>query len=98
MLTMDLFVETWLYKEGFAAGFAEGVVEGKAEAKARGILNGKRQALWLVLNHRFPTIGGAPEIDRVGWSEALDKLLLAILEAETAGDAQAAIQAALRTN
>ncbi len=98
MLTTDLFVDTWLYKDGVAAGVAVGKAEGKAEGEAHGILDGKRQSLRLALKKRFPMIGTAPEIDRVDGSEALDNLLLAILEAETAGDAQAAIHAALRTN
>jgi hypothetical protein len=94
MLSTDLFTESWLYKDGLAAG----EVKGKAEGKAEGLIDGKRAALRLALKKRFPAMEPPPEIDQVERSEALDELLLAILDAQSVDDARAAVQTALRVN
>jgi hypothetical protein len=88
MFSADSFTESWLYKEGEAAGRAK--VEAKGEAK------GKREFLLLALNHKFPALESPPEISQIDSSEELDQLLVAILKAQNADEARAAIRAALR--
>jgi len=92
MLSTDLFRESWLYQDGKA----EGKAEGEAKGEAKGLLMGKRQALRLAWNQRFPGSGELPELDRIDQSDALDLLLVAVLEAQNADQARAAILAAVR--
>lgn len=82
MFSTDLFEESWLYKDGVAAG------EAKGEAK------GRRGALTLFLQKRFP--GEAfPELDRIERPETLDAILLTAIDAHSAAEIRAAIEAAL---
>ena len=82
MFSTDLFEESWLYKDGVAAGQAKG------EAK------GRRGALTLFLQKRFP--GEAfPELDRIERPETLDAILLTAIDAHSAAEIRAAIEAAL---
>jgi hypothetical protein len=90
MLSIDVFKDTWLYKDGVADGRAEGRVEGAIE-----IL---RTTLRQALNKKFPELGTLPEIDQIGSPDDLGKLLLDIIDAQNSDEAGAAVQAAVRVN
>jgi hypothetical protein len=90
MLSTELFVDSWLYKDGVAAGEVKG--------KAEGELSGKRAMVRLALQGKFPSFGTIPEIDRIDLPEALDHLMLAILNTQSVEEVRAAIQTALRVN
>jgi hypothetical protein len=85
MLSTELFTESWLYQDG------------KSQGKAEGLLAGKRAALHLAMNKRFPHLIEVSALDSIDRSEVLDTLLLAILEAQTDGEARAAVEDALGT-
>lgn len=82
----DMFEESWLYKEGVAAGLA------KSEAK--GVLIGKRGAIAVALQKRFPA-EAFPDLDRIENPADLDAIFLTAMDARSAAEIRAAIEAAL---
>ena len=95
MLSTDAFKVSWLYQEGLEEGRAEGKAVGKAEGEAQGIAKGKSDAIRLAIQQKFPSFGLIAELDQVERPEALDGLLLAVLEARSPAEARSALLAAL---
>jgi hypothetical protein len=90
MLDTELFVDTWLYKDGVKAGKVEGKAEGKVE--------GEREAVRTLLSARFPSLLPMPELDRIASTQALKQVLLAVADAKTEDDVHIAVEAALCVN
>ena len=82
MLPIDIFEDTWLYKEG------------QAEGKAEGLLAGKRDAIRLAAHSRFPSLGELIELEAIDDGSTLNDLLLLVLRAQSGNEITAAIQAA----
>jgi len=86
-LSTDLFVDSWLYKDGVAAG--------KAEGKAEGEVEGKRGSVRSVLRRRFPELAELPEIEQIASCDAIDQLLLAVIDARTPDEVYLAVRTTL---
>ena len=92
MMSTDLFSETWLYKDAKA----EGKVEGRAEGMVQGKAEANREALRLSWNIKFPEAGDLQELGPIDRIETFDGLLAAVIKAQTADEARAAILGILR--
>lgn len=83
MLPIDIFEDSCQYQEGEAKGEARG--------KAEGLIAGKRDAIRLALDSRFPGADATADLDRIFQPEALNQALVAVLRAETRQEALEAI-------